>query len=678
MSNERWTPENPTEDDALGSALGDAIRGRVETPAARPPVSSIAERAAARAKARNTRRAVAGIAASTALVAGGITAWNALEDDQPTEVIVVDESPTTFEPAPTTAPIDSPADVPPGVSPDSTGTATPESLSTGPALEWEELDPASVFGADLLYVGSIESVGDGRVMVKTGNSDRTQVMVSANGTDWSAVPMPPSLTPESIDIAGDRWLVTGWSAIGIAEPAGPALFSDDQSTTTAPDAAPMPSHRNQALFSDDQGATWTDLGISLDPVEDSARVAAALVSGKNMVVAVNTRTHPDVASVIVARGLVPDKESIRGWTRVEGDTVSFTRDESSAPESFELTAEEEDFLYGGIREYARLYFSDGGPAQEVAEFSGIVSGGYSTDDGFHLALLGHKEELLLTSSGGRQWSQEPLGYGDGVPIEIYPSSYSYPDSTIWTASQTGGDYRIERAEGIYAPPLVAELPNGIGGVNSLAVGPGGIAVVAMPSASPDPLWASPELRLVENGYELRYNEPVGGFTLWDLAEDAPVYEFDFEALRGNTPPRGFRPAEDENGGSGHLIFEDLETGDDLVTFNMDDLEAALLESLPDSGDEPIASMVQPKQPDLWVGWSIDGSAWGWQTISDAFNLTESDADYANVELAVGTNFVLARVETYVAEPSGTASDGDGDSSIALTGRPARLFIATVQ
>ena len=682
MSDEHRPPENLTEadDQALGEALGSAIRGRVDAPAARPPVSSIAERAAARAKARNTRRAVVGIAASIAMVAGGIAAWNALDDDQPTQVIVVDEPPTTSEPAPTADPVDglpdTPPDAPPVMPADGTEPVTPESLSTGPVLEWTEFDPASVFGADVTHIGRIHSVGDGRVLALVYGPNGSQVMASANGVDWTVVPMPPDFDAEHIDITGSRWLITGLGTNrGTFQ--GPGLLSDDQGATPASETAPIPSLRHQAFFSDDQGATWTDLGFSLDPAEESARVAAALVSGENMVVAVNSRKHPDVASVIVARGLVPDKESIRGWTSVEGDTVSFTRDESSAPESFELTAEEEALLFGGIREHARLYYSDGGPAQVVAEFPGAATGGYGTDDGFHLALLGYyQDEQLLTSSDGLQWSQAPLLYSDGAPDWGYASWHSSPEQTIWTSGQTGRDYRIELAEGVYAPPFVAELPNGIAAVHRLAVGPAGIATVAIPGGTPELLGGSPELRLAQDGFELRYNEPVGGFTLWDLSEDAPVYEFDSEALQGNTPPEGFRPVEDESGGSGYLVFQDPETGDDLVTFNLDDLEAALLESLPQPGDEPTPPPDQPKQPNPWVGWSIDGSAWGWETITRAFGLTDSEVEYANVELAVGTDFVLARVGTFEAEPSDATSDGDG--TVSLTGQPPRWFIAAVQ
>ena len=675
MSDEHRTPENLTEADdrALGEALGSAIRERVEAPAVRPPVTHIAERAAARAKARNTRRAVVGIAASVALVVGGIAAWNALDDDQPTEVIVVDEPVITPGPAPTAASIDEQPNEPQTASVEGAEPATPASLSTGPVLEWTEFDPASIFGADRFFFGRIYSVGDGRVLVEVYGTEGDQMMVSENGVDWASVPMPPDFSLEHFDIVGNRWLVTGWGTIW-AIPQGEVLYADEQGTNPDPEAAPMPSLRNQAFFSDDQGVTWTDLGIPLDDAQQSARVAAALVSGQNMVVAVNERTQPDVASVIVARGLVPDKESIRGWTSVEGDTVRFTRDELSEPESFELTAEEEDFLYGGIREYVRLYFSDGGPAVQVAEFPGNATGGYSTADGFHLAVLGYQENHLLTSPDGRQWNQAPLVYGDGTPVGNYSWSHSYPGSTIWSAGRIGSAYRVERSEGVYVAPLVAALPNGFSGVDGLAVGPAGVVLLATPGDAPGLVGAFPELRLVQNGYEMRYNEPIGAITLWDLEADAAVYEFSFEALGGESPPEGVRPVEDQSGGSGFLVFEDPETGDDLATFNLDDLEAALRQSLPDLADEPTPRLVQPAQTERWMGWSLDGSAWGWQSISDAFDLADSDPKDLYLEMGVGTDFVLARVEVFEAEPSDAA--GDGDSATTLTAQPPRWFIAT--
>ena len=45
--------------------------------------------------------------------------------------------------------------------------------------------------------------------------------------------------------------------------------------------------------------------------------------------------------------------------------------------------------------------------------------------------------------------------------------------------------------------------------------------------------------------------------------------------------------------------------------------------------------------EIWIGWSADGVAWGWQTVADAFGTTD---DQARVRLAVGRDFVLALVE----------------------------------
>ncbi|MCQ3808923.1 MAG: hypothetical protein KTV68_00055 [Acidimicrobiia bacterium] len=667
MSDERQTPENLTgaDDKALGEALGSVIRGRVEAPASPPPVAHIAERAAARAKARNTRRAVVGIAASVAMVAGGFAAWNALDDDQPTEVIVVDDPAVTAEPASTAAPIDGPSDAPSEASADRTEPATPESLSTGPVLEWTEFDPASVFGTDASYFGRIESLGDGRVLVEVYSTEGTQVMVSENGVDWTEVSMPPDFSLEQIDIVGDRWLVSGW----------PEIWTR------------MPDSISQVLFSDDQGATWTELAIPLDPADENetSSVAAALVSGENMVVAVIGHTRPDVATVIVARGLVPDKESIQGWIGVEGDTVSFTRDhdESTVPESFELTAEEEDFLYGGIQTHVRLYFSDGGPAELVAAYPGWDTKGYGADDGFHLTLINEEGQRLLTSPDGRHWGRSPLVDGDGVPVgQVYAYSGSH-QQTIWTAGPTGLDYRVKRSEGVYAPSLVAAYPDGIRFVDRLAVGPAGIAAVAEAGSLPE-LGRIPEMRLAKDGYELRYNEPVGGFTLWDLSEGAPVYVFDFESLQGDTLPEGVRTVEDDAGGQGNLVFEHPETGEDLVSFNLDDLESALMASLPDP-DEPLsgsnASLEQPERPERWVGWSADGTNWGWQAISDAFDLgdlTAIDPEFTEIDLAVGGDFVIARVRTYEVEPSDVVGDEEGDTAVEATPHPPRWFIATVE
>lgn len=659
MSDERRTPENQTGADAqaLGEALGAAIREHVDTPAARPPVSSIAERAAARAKARNTRRAVVGIAASVALAVGGIAAWSALEGDQPTEVIVVDDPADSPAPAPspepTPAPVSEtpsePEDIPQTGAEASAEPPTPESLSAGPAPGWTEFEPTGVFGSDVVDAHSFVSVGDGRLLAQAYGIDGNQVMISSNGADWTVIPMPSSFTPERFDIAGDRWLVTGWG------------FNE---TVSEP----------QAFFSDDQGTTWTDLALDIVAPGETSRVAAATVSGQNMVLAVETRVRVDIASVIVARGLVPDKESIRGWMSVEGTTVSFTRDESSPPESFELTPEEEDLLYGGNRSFVRLFHSDGGAAELVAEYQGWDVAGYGATDGFHLLMLATEGALKLASPDGRRWSQSPLSTSDGVPVDRLSNYFGSADQTIWTSGGTARDYQVERLDGVYTAPLAAELPEGIAHVTRLSVGPAGIAMVAMPGSFPD---ADLELSLqvAKDGYELRYNQPEGGFSLWDLTEDTVVYVFDPESEQANMLPEGIQVVEGGVGAPELLVFAAPETGEHLVTFTREELE-------PWANDETLlaAPDIRPQQVEAWVGWSANGADWAWQTLSEAFGLTDlSDAEkeFTSVDLAVGNDYLIARVEVGVVDPSETPSE-NGDDDISVTYLPPRWFIATVE
>ena len=664
MSDERQTPEDLTgaDDKALGEALGNAISESVDDPADRPPVSYIAERAAAQARARNARRAVVSIAASAALVAGGFAAWNALEEDQPTEVIVVNEPTFAPEPdataqpiaAPTAPSVEEPQETLPETPQTGTETAfepiTPESVSTGPELGWVQFDPASVFGADAIDPHNIASVGDGRVLAQVYGSDGDRVLVTDNGTDWTPVSMPPSFAPERFEIAGDRWLVTGL-ALGY-----PSTFDD---------------HR--AYFSDDQGDTWIDIPLDVgSSADETTSIADVLVSGQNMVIATESRVQVDVASVIVGRGLVPDKESIKGWMSVEGDTVSFTVDESSDPQSFELTSEEEDFLYGGDRSFVRLHFSDGGAAEQVGEYPAWEIAGYGAADGFHLIMLFTEGEMLLTSTDGRQWSQAPLTTGDGVSVGRFYTYLGTTEGTVWTSGQASTIYRAERTNGVFAPALVAELPNGIARVDRLSVGPAGIAMVAVQGSVPDANFV-PTFQVAKDGFELRFNEPLGGISLWNLSEDTAIYEFsDALNAQSNMLPEGVREVEGGDDGPDLLVFEDPDTGEHLVSFTMEELEPWI------SSDRFVGTAdISTEQREQWVGWSADGSTWDWKTLSEAYGLTgltDLEKGFTNIELAVGSDFVIARVQPHSADPS----DTPGDGTIMLSGLAPLWFIATVE
>lgn len=71
-------------------------------------------------------------------------------------------------------------------------------------------------------------------------------------------------------------------------------------------------------------------------------------------------------------------------------------------------------------------------------------------------------------------------------------------------------------------------------------------------------------RIAKDGYELRFDEPPGGMTLWDLVADAPVYELEPAAFEGGPVPDGVHLTQNDDG-SVTVVFEHPETGEELVT-----------------------------------------------------------------------------------------------------------------
>ena len=107
------------------------------------------------------------------------------------------------------------------------------------------------------------------------------------------------------------------------------------------------------------------------------------------------------------------------------------------------------------------------------------------------------------------------------------------------------------------------------------------------------------------------------------------------------------------------------------------LEAGSIGGLPMWRDPDRIS--EPTGVPLWVGWSADGTDWGWQSLPDAFGITEGES---SAQLAVGRDFVIARVVTFtVPAPSEIAATQAGPSERAeppATDAPAaRWFIARV-
>ena len=567
-------------------------------------------------------------------------------------------------------------------------TTAPEQFSTGPVLEWTEIDP----GFDDVF--DLKSVGDGRVVARGWTDGEGQglfgqrVVVSANGTDWAEVPMPDGLFPELANIASDRWVVTGQSLdSGWPEEAVDRVF-----------------------FSDDQGSTWTEMVIELPSSSTSPyavelwRASSVLVSGEQVVLAVSGLTTIDGQTLLEDVGRLPAGKRVAFAAPIP-DGVSFTLINSDVEDPYgsvtspawnlaavyshldeealpELTSEELvltydevdlseaemfDLFAAGSWPLTRILVGEGTTPEVVAGFEGWVLSGAATDEGFIVTAVDDGGERVLSSRDGLVWSENP---------SLDPGSSGgtiAADGTIWrVAFETGGSFDIQRAHVGEVPATVATF-DGLQYPRVPLLGPAGLVIIATASSGGSPRIDDglPEGRVARDGYELRYNEPEGGLTLWDLTEDTAVYVFGPEDMRSETPPEGVRQIND--GQSVGLVFEDPESGADLVTFTGEDL-ASLVGMT--AAELEAASSGDPEWPEQWVGWSADGTAWGWESLADAFGIDDGDIW---AEFAVGHDYVIARVATF--QPPDPTNDADDQSAAAqnLGGHllPTRWFIATV-
>ncbi len=392
----------------------------------------------------------------------------------------------------------------------------------------------------------------------------------------------------------------------------------------------------QILFSDDQGASWTELVVDLGSFDGTAWIADAIVAGELIVVVVLNHSVP------------PDVEA-------------FSEDDMGNEPSMSSV---------------HIFLSDGGPADWITEYPGWFTIGYGASDGFHLIMSGPDEISMVESLDGRQWTSTVVDH------EVIDSG---PD-TIWTTDQTGQEFIVERFDGVYGPGQILTKPDGISWIVDLSVGPAGVAAVGGPEA---PYAYSnvdsglPDVSVEKDGFELRYNQPEGGITLWDLEEDTAVYVFDAEAVESETTPEGVREVQEEDG-TQLVVFEDPETGSDLVTFTFLELATAT--------DE--ARDINPTFDwrSLSVGRSLDGTDWEWQSLQEAFGLPErreGDNSFTEVQVAVGRDFVLAQVQTFefpqtdlyedveVGADAGQSDSTSGYLAGPISPSPPRWFIAKV-
>ena len=355
-------------------------------------------------------------------------------------------------------------------------------------------------------------------------------------------------------------------------------------------------------------------------------------------------------------------------------------DATSAEVSFDelgLTSDQRSILIGdSLTAEGLIYWSDGGPFELVlkAEYEYWGTHGTATTDGF--VLLGYADDppsgsrLALLSPDGRTWSEQTLE-GDGYMLG--QAVVGADGRTIWSGYQHYGvQASLQRFRYGEDPVTVATFDERLE-LAGISAGPAGLALTAHVWADDGSVASAvsvPEGRVAKDGYELRYGEPDGGITLWDLTADAAVYVFGPEAVAesaaSDTPPEGVREVGD--GQQFAFVFLDPDTGEDLVTFTMDDVATVF--------DAQLAAVesVDYQHPESWVGWSADGGEWGWQQASEAFGV---DSDHMWVQLAVGGDFVLALVEAIEPVFSAASADSEDGNQASRELPAARWFIARV-
>ncbi|MXX42183.1 MAG: hypothetical protein F4Z53_03940 [Acidimicrobiales bacterium] len=539
---------------------------------------------------------------------------------------------------------------------------SPEVPSTGPVLRWTEFDP----GVD--QPGRLFSVGDGRVVIGGQRAGaEPYFVVTADGSDWSELHLPPSIWPTSLDVTGDLWAVAGWPR----------------------DSPRHASVRGRIYVSDDEGSTWREVRpetASRELPEHTLAhpiVVAVATSGPHVVAAVRTHLSLDFEVLLRDRGLLPPGSDPR-WISIDGDGVGFdmivepASDASQPDSASQMPDEPLRFTVGELGLSAaqmaiiegahdprpiRIYSGSGPVLTETAVLDGWRASAVGNDSGFVLLIdAGGGMVTLFTSPDGQAWSDQTP---DALPARArFDSSALESDGTVWMLRTDGTDSYLTRWSDGSSDVQVTRLGD-FPPLAQFSAGPAGLAATAtqprsQSSAEGSDTSGRPVGRVAKDGYELRYGEPQGGVTLWDLAADAAVYEFGPETLDSIEPPEGVR--EVEEGDDFELTFEDPDTGEDLVTFTRDDLETVFSAQTETAGSQ---------SPETWVGWSADGENWGWQTVGEAFGLGDAEA---SASVAMGENYVIASVQVFDVAASDSSESGD-HATVTWSNGASRWFIA---
>ena len=359
---------------------------------------------------------------------------------------------------------------------------TPAELSSGPVLQWSEIDPGLDIDPDLAALHGIESVGDGRIVARTGDA---RLVVTTNGTDWTEIPIPAGIRPGHVDVSGDRWLVTGFKS--------------------TEDASPFDYLNERIFYSDDEGGTWIELALDLPApasaevpyVAERSAVTSALVSGKQIVITVNSATELDLLSLVADRGWTIEKWWIMSVIWGDG-TVTIKQRSVDALQStitevtydeLGLTADQQSVLEGSSLDWrTRIFRSDGMTLELTAEYESYSSYGVATADGFILLVQG-PEDLVLRSTDGESWVEIPMD-----PAYVYPRYPMVVDSedSIWGFAGVSGAATVVKQLDVRDDPQTVAILKGVDQFLEMEVGPAGLAAVAVPTVDHVPGRGEPD------------------------------------------------------------------------------------------------------------------------------------------------------------------------------------------
>lgn len=671
------TDREPESDDELGAALGEAIANTVDGDPIAPPVVSITTRAAERDRRRRMAQTGGSIAAAAIVLAGGIFGWSTLRDGNEDQVAAVDaggeddaqddavepDGPDAAAQDGGGAAVDQGADEAATSDTDQNSDTAeaelvapdPADLSTGPLLAWESFDgPAAL--------GRLVSLNDGRVAIlewERLGPGGTSVTITSDGRVWEPLTSIPDIDIYTLAAEGDTLVVTGGKPGTAAQVTG-ADFSTEPDTVV--------------LVSEDSGASWTELELGLPDVVDdgdfvytNSFVSGVVVHEGTVVVGVGRFSAFSIEEYMYANGLLPTEpgQEIVGMsygfdnrdTGVEielanGEQLTFTY------EALGLSAEQLASLEAEATEVGELRTSvDGSPFQVTQTVSGSTSDVNHVDGVFIAQAFGEGGPLTLTSPDGITWTEAA-----GDPTTNWGISDVAYAGSLWAAMVGPEGMEIERSDDGSSWSTTAAFP-GLVPSDEIKVGPGGLVLAAQVADTRDFGSDSvPAGSVFKDGYELRFNEPEGGITLFG-ADGETIRVFSPEEANADDPPEGVEADPD----TGELTFFDPDTGDVLFVVAQEEMVQALEIDIDGNGGavtEPSPDFYEP--PETWVGWSLDGTAWGWQRSSAAFGIDPTTDHW--VQLAVGDGFVIAQVETFAAfDASGGAGEFEPD--------PARWFIA---